>query len=269
MERIHPAEQSSQKKGLVSGWNPWLAAKSPLHCKRDRSSVSVCNWTLWGDSPCTIHIDLSGVKDSREDGVYAIFEIRETNLIMLTKSRSVRTKKGQFLPCKCSGGVISQGSPWSDTDLSLKWNRESSRGGKAQKTQVFQSSLEFSWKILTWHLDSSWPDGSSPAQHFPETWMDLWGILAMVKSMRVLASPYNRLPLVTLRKSLITMYLSFSREYNDFLFEWGVMRTSPAAWGPLAVMLITGTGKPEWVTGHIPFLWHMDPKDHLNQNITG
>lgn len=188
---------------------------------------------------------------------------------MLTKSRSVRTKKGQFLACKRSGGVISQGSPWSDTDLSLKWNRESSRGGKAQKTQIFQSSLEFSWKILTWHLDSSWPDGSSPAQHFPETWMDLWEILAMVKSMRVLASPYNRLPLVTLRKSLITMYLSFSREYNDFLFEWGVMRTSPAAWGPLAVMLITGTGKPEWVTGHIPFLWHMDPKDHLNQNITG
>lgn len=63
MERIHPAEQSTQKKGLVSGRNPCLAPKSSLHCKRDRSSVSMCNLTPWGESPSTIYVDPSDVKE--------------------------------------------------------------------------------------------------------------------------------------------------------------------------------------------------------------
>lgn len=63
MERVHPAEQRAQKKGLVSGWNPCLAAKSSLHCRRARSSVAMCNLTLWGDSPSTIYYRSSGVKE--------------------------------------------------------------------------------------------------------------------------------------------------------------------------------------------------------------
>lgn len=43
----------------------------------------------------------------------------------------------------------------------------------------------------------------------------------------------------------------------------------PGTWGPLVVTLITDTGKTVWVIGHIPFLWHLNPKEHLNQNITG
>ena len=79
MERVDPAEQSTQKKGLVSGWNLCLAAKSSLRCSRARSSVSMCNLTLWGDSLSTIYCRYlrcqgKDCKDSREDSLYAILK---------------------------------------------------------------------------------------------------------------------------------------------------------------------------------------------------
>lgn len=97
---------------------------------------------------------------------------------------------------------------------------------KSKKDTGFSVLLWFhqltSWQWLPWWFFSS------PTLY----WVPYgpWGspseILAMMKSIRGLSSPYNRLPLVTLRKSLIALYLSFSREYNAFLFDRGVMRTN-------------------------------------------
>lgn len=83
-----------------------------------------------------------------------------------------------------------------------------------------------SWTWLLW-----WPL-CSPTLHW--VLYGPWGspseILAMMKSVRVLPSPYRKLPPVTLRKCLTTVYLSFPREHNASLFDRGVMRTN--SWCP-------------------------------------
>lgn len=77
MERV--ILQSRESKELGSGWNPCLAAKSSLHCTRARSSLSMCNLTLWGHSLYAIWCRSpwcqgKDYKDLREDRLYAILK---------------------------------------------------------------------------------------------------------------------------------------------------------------------------------------------------
>lgn len=171
MERVHPAEQSTQNKGLVSGWSPCLAAKSSLHCSRARSSVSMCNLTPWGDSPFIIYCRSprcqgKGCNAPREDSLYAILKQGKQTLITLTKSRPARTKKVspriwwsvkvvEMFSAKVAHAFSCHGwwEPLSKTEQTQR------QRWKSKKDTGFSVLLWFhqltSWQWLPWWLFSS------------------------------------------------------------------------------------------------------------------
>lgn len=196
---------------------------------------------------------------------------------MLTKSRSARTKKVSpriWRSVKTvevfTSRVAHAFSCHSWWEPSSKIEQTQQQKWKGRKIQVFQSSFDFtSWKILTCHLNRSCPDGSSPVQHFTEFPMGLGQVQLESwpwwSQQEFYPCPTPGFPLWPWESpSSLCTSVSSGNTMLSCLTEvpWGQF---PGAWGPWAVTLITGTGKSVWVTGYIPFLWHLNPKEHLNK----
>lgn len=148
---------------------------------------------------------------------------------------------------------------------------------KGRKIQVFQSSFDspFDFQLKNPDLSSLqelpwWLFSSSTLYWVPYgTWWSPAEILAIMKSTRVLSLPYTRLPLVTMRKSLITVYLSFFREYNAFLFDRGAMRT--ISWCLGTTSCDTDNRHRKVCVGHWihSILMTLESKRAFKQNFTG
>lgn len=102
------------------------------------------------------------------------------------------------------------------------------KGYKGKKDIFFQYFWFNQLKILTLQLEHGCSDDSSAVQHFTESCTGLGEV--QLKSWpwwsQSFTLTYDRLPPVTLRNCLTTVYLHFPREHKASLFDRGVMRTN-------------------------------------------
>lgn len=156
---------------------------------------------------------------------------------MLTKSRSERTKKvSPRTSWSKSSGRVHRSCLFMPRLMRASFSNGTDTAAKAEGQEGHRL---FSLPLIS-PTEKSWPDISTEAAMMILLQLNtslrlLW---ALGKSKWNLSHdevnncdcqylhPTTGFPLVSLRKSLITVYLSSSSEYNAFLFDSGVMRTN-------------------------------------------